>query len=61
MGLVLILGTILNTDTLVLTMGGFYDLIKNPTYKQYYARFINLSWGLLLIAFGTAAIFKLIS
>ena len=59
MGLVLILGTILNTGTLVFTIGGFYDLIKNPTYKRYYARFINLSWGLLLVAFGTTALFKI--
>jgi hypothetical protein len=59
MGLVLIFGGILNTASLVFTMGGFYHLIKNPLHKQYYARFINWTWGLLILGIGIAALVKI--
>jgi hypothetical protein len=58
MGLILILGAFLDTGTLVFTMGGLYDYIKNPVYRQYYARFINLFWGLVISLFGVAALIK---
>jgi F420-0:gamma-glutamyl ligase-like protein len=58
MGLVMILGAIMDTGTLIFVMGSFYDMIKNPTYRQYYARFMNLTWGLLILTMGIAALIK---
>jgi hypothetical protein len=58
-GLVMILGAILDTGNLIIVMGSFYDMIKNPLYRQYYERFINLTWGLLVLAMGIVALTKM--